>query len=102
MTKLRVRPTVRAMMAMVLIVAVFLGWIGHEARTQRLAVEAIRRSGGIARYEWDMDLRKLPKGYPSWFVDIVGSTTSGMLSTSISPVLRSRTSSCCTSAGLAV
>ncbi|WP_435006063.1 hypothetical protein P12x_003734 [Tundrisphaera lichenicola] len=50
---LPVRLSVRAMMALVLIVGGGLGWTMHRARLQREAVHAIMREHGYVRYNWE-------------------------------------------------
>ena len=83
--KIPLRVTVRAMMAMVLIMAVGLGWIVNGARTQRLAVEAIERAGGEVFYEWDTDSRRFPDNEPK----PRGGLSTGSASTTSAPSLMS-------------
>lgn len=47
----RPRATLRVMMALVMILAGWLGWIAHRARVQREAVASIVRAGGSVTYE---------------------------------------------------
>ena len=40
-------------MAVVLVLAVWLGWYLHTVRTQQAAVRAIKEAGGWVAYDWD-------------------------------------------------
>lgn len=78
------RPTVRTPMALVLMVAIAFGWIGHEARTQRMAVAATKRSGGEVTYSWQKFVGTFPRGAPPasrWLVDQLGCDYFGHLTT---------------------
>jgi hypothetical protein len=79
----RVRLSVRALMASVLIVSCGLGWLVHRARLQRNAVAAIRKAGGRVFYDWEF--RYVPNGAfnftgrtggrprgPKWLIDVLG------------------------------
>jgi hypothetical protein len=63
--------SVRALMAVVLVLAVWLGWIANRAHVQRDAVAAIRRAGGSVGFDTDWTLMgpfgppKGPRG-PIW------------------------------------
>ena len=48
-----VRVSVRALMALVLIIACALGWIVNRAHVQRDAVAVVRKSGGSVWYEFE-------------------------------------------------
>ena len=65
--KPRFRLSVRALMALVLVVAVVLGWKVNRARNQRLAVAAIRAKGGRVSYDfaYGADLKTLPMWEPA-------------------------------------
>ena len=69
------RISLRALLIIVLITGGGIGWVMHRARVQRGAVEAIRRAGGWAYYDWELmdiktsnfdGLRVKLKGVPSW------------------------------------
>jgi hypothetical protein len=55
-----------------------LGWVVHQAREQRLAVEAILARGGMVEYEYQYDAarnRRLPNGQPwrpEWLQKVLG------------------------------
>jgi hypothetical protein len=42
----------RGLILAILATAVVLGWIVHGATVQRNAVAAIKKAGGLVRYEW--------------------------------------------------
>ncbi len=71
------RLSVRAMMLLVVVLALGLGWIVHRARVQRLAVEAIEKTGGRVIYEWGripgkgLDPNGKPRA-PRWLVERLG------------------------------
>ena len=50
------RISIRALMALVLIIACALGWIVNRAHVQRDAVAAVRKAGGTAKYEFELAL----------------------------------------------
>jgi hypothetical protein len=50
----RVRLSVRAMMALVLLVGGGIGWTVHSARVQRDVVAVILRGGGSVQYDWEV------------------------------------------------
>lgn len=49
----RVRVSVRALMGLVLVLAVWLGWYVHGVHVQQDAVAAIKRAGGSVTYDWE-------------------------------------------------
>ncbi len=81
----RVQLSVRALMALVLILGAGLGWIVHQACVQRDAVAAIKRAGGRVVYDpnWSGIVLKPTGGsrqaptrglfpWPKWLVDRLG------------------------------
>ncbi len=72
----RFRLSLRALMAIVLLLSLGLGWIVHRARVQRQAVAAIERVGGRVLYDWQWkDLRSIANGKPRgprWLVECLG------------------------------
>ena len=62
----RFRFSVRLQMLAILVVALGLGWRVEKARTQREAVSAVRRSGGVVGYDYEFDSKgdPNPKGRP--------------------------------------
>jgi len=76
--RFRVRISVRALMALVMVIGAGLGWYIHQIREQRLAVQAIRARGGIIEYDYQYDAvrdRRLPNGKswcPVWLQHVVG------------------------------
>jgi Leucine Rich repeat len=74
----RVRVSVRALMGVVLVLGVLLGWYVRSVRIQREAVAAIRRAGGSFAYDWQWGHREQrtivytgkPRA-PSWLASIV-------------------------------
>ncbi len=71
-----VRFSVRGLMVLVLMSAVWLGWLVRSARIQRETVTAIERAGGSAGYDlgWTDDrlLQKRGSWAPTWLVDVLG------------------------------
>jgi internalin A len=76
----RVRLSVRAMMALILILGAGLGWVVHRANVQRDAVAAIttprRNTRGSVSYDWQFVAGKFavaarPRG-PKWLRDALG------------------------------
>jgi hypothetical protein len=71
------RLSVRALMVVVVVLAVALGWFVRRARVQREAVAAIERSGGQVRYDWEvlstggLNPNGKPR-WPRWVVDRLG------------------------------
>ena len=49
------RISLRALMALVLVVGGLAGWMAQAIRTQRAAVAAVERDGGYFRYDWRSD-----------------------------------------------
>jgi hypothetical protein len=45
--------SVRGLLLLVLLVALWLGWAVHKAREQRAAVQAVGKFGGFVRYDWE-------------------------------------------------
>ncbi len=73
--RLRFRLSVRALMVLVLILGVWMGWVVRRARVQREVVAAIRQAGGEVRYDSDSDIDIEPKRRiwaPRWLVDSLG------------------------------
>ena len=76
--RFRVRISLRALMVLVLVIAIGLGWHIHQAREQRLAVQAILARGGIVEYDYRYDAardRRLPNGKswcPVWLQNAIG------------------------------
>jgi hypothetical protein len=75
----RLRLSVRALMAMVVVIAAGLGWYLHTVRTQQKAVAVIKQAGGSVTYDWEwgnhdanissvMDKPRPPK----WLSNLVG------------------------------
>ena len=71
----RYRLSVQAVMAVVLILAVLLGWFVRRAQVQREAVAAIEKSGGQVVYYWQKtpaattavtNLKAAPPGRDGW------------------------------------
>jgi hypothetical protein len=72
----RLRLTVKALLALVLVIGVLLGWLVHRAKVQRDAVSAIRAAGGHVTYDfekaqWSGKSGGISPG-PEWLVDILG------------------------------
>jgi len=75
----RPRLSVRALMAVVLVLAVWLGWYLHTVRTQQAAVRAIKEAGGWVAYDWDWanydpnitSYQGKPRA-PKWLSNLVG------------------------------
>ena len=70
------RFSLRGLIALVLIVGGWLGWMVRNAQVQRDAVASIRRSGGRVWFAWqvkngDIDRNAQPRA-PKWLVDQVG------------------------------
>jgi hypothetical protein len=73
----RLRISVGAFLALVLVIGGLLGWIVRSARIQRDAVAAITRAGGQVWYEWEYQdgrfyTREFHCPWPKWLVDLVG------------------------------
>jgi hypothetical protein len=75
----RLRLSVRALIALVMAIGVFLGWYVQAVQVQRDAVAAIKKAGGAVAYDWEWgndnpDIIN-PNGKPRaprWFADRVG------------------------------
>jgi hypothetical protein len=73
----RLRISVGAFLALVLVIGGALGWIVRSARCQRDAVAAITSAGGQVWYEWEYQngrfyTREFHCPWPKWLVDLVG------------------------------
>jgi hypothetical protein len=72
----RLRLSLRAMMLVILLVGIWLGWQVNKAREQREAVEAIRRYGGWVHYDYEFVNGKLTPGrsprVPRWLRRLLG------------------------------
>ena len=70
------RFSVRALIILVLLAGVWLGWLVRSAHTQREAVAAIQRAGGYFEYQWGFRdgvlVRNERPWWPKWFVDRMG------------------------------
>ena len=53
-------------------VAVWLGLWSNAARRQRDSVIALRKSGAIVRYDFELNQNEKPPQWPAWFVDRAG------------------------------
>jgi Leucine-rich repeat (LRR) protein len=60
------RFSIRAMMLLVVAVAIVLGWQVNNARKQRAAVAAIQRAGGWVHYDYEFKSGKLTPGQSPW------------------------------------
>jgi hypothetical protein len=70
-----VRVSVRGLIALVLVVGGWLGWIVRGARVQREAVAGIQKAGGSVRYDWQIVEGHWIRGKlwaPRWLVDLIG------------------------------
>lgn len=72
----RMRLSVSALMLLVLVVGGCLGLLLHRAQSQRIEVEAIRKSGGKVLYQWQWKESSVvsnsrPRG-PQWLLDRIG------------------------------
>ena len=45
--------SVRALLVLILVVGLWLGWVVHKAREQREAVAALQKFGGFVHYDWE-------------------------------------------------
>ena len=74
----RPRISVRALMGLVLVIGVGLGWYIHKTQEQRSAVQAILARNGIVEYDYKYDAagnRRLPNGKswsPVWLQKVLG------------------------------
>jgi hypothetical protein len=62
----RLKITLRAMMLLILILSVWLGWQVNRAREQREAVAAVQRYGGWVHYDFEFVNNKLTSGRSPW------------------------------------
>ena len=75
-----VRLSVRALMALVLLIGGEIGWVAHRARVQRDAVVSINKAGGSVLYNWQFTGGTTAGTYqvggkpwaPRWMVDFLG------------------------------
>jgi hypothetical protein len=72
----RLRFSVRGLMIVTLLIAAWLGSIVRDAKVQRDAVAAIRRTGGMIDYDWQgrngvINALRPPR-WPRWMVDRLG------------------------------
>jgi hypothetical protein len=64
--------SLRGLLVIVLVIAVWLGWVVNKARRQREAVAALQKFGGFVHYDWEFvnGPVKVPQGnllwMPSW------------------------------------
>ncbi len=78
MRRFRIRISVRALMSVVLVIGIVLGWYIYRARLQRAAVRAIQARGGIVEYDYKYDSsldqrnRKGKTWTPAWLQNAVG------------------------------
>ena len=72
----RLRFSLRAMILVILVIGIWLGWQVNRAREQREAVAAVRRYGGEVHYEHEFFDGKLKSGRtdwaPRWLRQLVG------------------------------
>jgi hypothetical protein len=91
-----VRFSVRALIVVVLLLGVGLGWIVREARIQRDAVAAIKETGGAVRYDWEFrNCEALPGGKPwapRWLVDLIGVDYFGHITAAVAHHMSAETS----------
>jgi hypothetical protein len=70
------RISLRTVMALVLVVAIVLGWRVNKAREQRRIVAAVNEYGGWVHYDWEFTGGKLTTGRlpwaPSWLRSVFG------------------------------
>ena len=69
------RLSVRAMIALILLLALGFGWIANRAGVQREAVAAIERAGGKVWYQWEWlndDAIEGKPNWPQWLVNVIG------------------------------
>jgi hypothetical protein len=76
--QVRIRISVRALMGLVLVIGLGLGWYIHLVREQHSAVQAILERGGTVEYDYKYDatgnrrLRKARSWSPAWLQNAVG------------------------------
>ena len=61
------RLSLRTLIVLTLVVGGGLGWFVQHARTQRAAVKAVEKAGGVVKYNWEYkDGRSIAGGRPVW------------------------------------
>ncbi len=60
--------SVRGLLLLVLLIALWLGWMANKAREQREAVAALQQFGGFVHYDWEFTGGpvKVPRGNSLW------------------------------------
>jgi hypothetical protein len=79
-----VRFSLRALIVLVLLIGLCLGWLVRSAQVQRDAVAAIKKAGGSVRYDWDWSGGVIMGGKPwapKWIVDLIGADYFGHVAT---------------------
>lgn len=70
------RYSLRFLMLFVLAAAVWLGWRVERARTQKEAIEAVKRHGGWVHFDYEFSYGKIVAGgkprWPDWLVNAIG------------------------------
>jgi hypothetical protein len=68
--------SLRLVLGLVAIAAVWMGWIVHRVRVQQEGIDLIRRHGGMYYYDFEYDDSKMPKvpqsWVPSWLIKNLG------------------------------
>jgi hypothetical protein len=74
--KRRLSITLRAMLELVLVVGLGLGWPIARARQQRISVDAVRALNGVVMYDWQDDIDSTPESLgpkvPKWLRRLFG------------------------------
>jgi hypothetical protein len=90
------RFSVRGLIVLVLVIGCGLGWIVRQAHIQREAVEAIKKTGGAIRYDWEWkDGNTIPGGNPwapRWLVDRIGVDYFGHVTAAVAHHMSAETS----------
>jgi len=70
------RFSIRGLIVLVLLIGLGLGWMVRSAHTQRDAVAAIRKAGGVVKYDWEWsngyDISGGKPWAPQWLLDLIG------------------------------
>jgi internalin A len=70
------RFSIRGLIVLVLLMGLGLGWMVRSAHTQRDAVAAIRKAGGLVKYDWEWsngyDISGGKPWAPQWLLDLIG------------------------------